>query len=428
MDLEQLEETQIVETMSVDAEQLVADIEEAGEYEVQAVSALNTVSGLLDMESTYDKIVVADNESITENQLAAFRAGVASSMIAANGNMKVAFGIDTEASFTDATTAYAKDVEGIKEFFKKIWQKIKAGLVKANAFFRKMFLKFINMVSFRKGTLEKLEEDVAAAATGNEELKASKFGIVKKLAAPATVAGKLSGDTIAMDLLIMKVMFYGADGTPLETISKATSEAAKSLKALLDAKTLDNAALENVGAKLMSTVTTVMEDKDAIKSLEKVDASSMKKFKKANAVAVLRATGSNIYMFGVSEKASIITGSVKVKADKVKKATGLTGSFVTAALKVATKANDEFKDIVNTAFDAYDTAEDIASAFEGVKLESLDEDVKKGVKAMEKMGKNLVSNTPWIAFHTSMGVYKSTGYVIGLAKAYLKDVKDDDKK
>ena len=425
MDLETLvEEQPSVELESFDTEALVADTEELAHDAQDVESTLSTISGLVAMDETFETLTVGDQESLSDNQLTAFRAGIATTMIAANSDMKTAFGIDTEATYVDATTAYAKDVEGIKEFFKKIWAKIKAGLIKANSFFKKMFVKFLNLVSFRKGTIEKLIEDVDASSTGNETLKASKFGIVKKLAAPATAAGKLSGDKVVLDTTVLDVLYSGGEDNFVVTVNKTIKDAAKGLKAVTDGKMslLDS---DKISTGIKDSLSAVLKDKDTMKALEKVDASSMKKFKKSKDFKIIRSGGNKLYVVGTSEK-SILTGTVKVKADKVKTLEGLNSAFLKDGLKRAENTNENFKDLVNTAFEMYDDAESLANTFSNIKVaDTASDNVKAAVKAGEKMGKNLVSASPWIAFHTSMGLYKAVGYTMGLAKAYLKDVKDD---
>jgi len=424
MDLEQLENEQVqAPVVNVDVLELTHDVEEISELAADVESSLNTVNGLIAMEETFDAITIGDQESITDNQLTAFRAGMATTMIAANGNLKAAFGIDTEATYVDATSAYAKDVEGIKEFFKKIWEKIKKGLIKANAFFRKMFLKFLNMVTFRKGTIEKLQEDVDAATTGNETLKASKHGVVKKLAAAASISGTLNGDTIKFGTVTAKAMYAGAlDNNAVAVMSQTAGTLSKELKGAVESG--NNEKIEGAFSKLAELGGDIV----SIKDLEKIDSSTTKKFKKADVIVPIRVSGSKLYLFGVTSKTNVITGTASVKADKVKVLEGLTSTLVSDVLKTAATANEDFKDIVNGAFEAYDDAETLAEAFEGIKLpENTTPEHKAAIKSAEKMGKQLSSATPWIAFHTSMGVYKAVGYSIGLAKAYLKDVKEEDK-
>ena len=418
----------------VDMVEVVADTEDMMVNSMDAESSVNTVMGLVALDETLGSVTATDAESMTDATLTTFRAGVSAMAIASDASTKALFGMDTEASYVTAKAAYVRDVEGIQEFFKKIWEKIKAGLVKANAFFRKTFLKFLNLVSFRKGTLEKLDEDITAATDGNNELKASKFSIVRKMGALAILAGA-KGEDVVIDGSTVGLMF------PTTTAIDALAASAKTIKGEIEtAVTTFNGSevisegnikirLDELTAAIKDVKIGDGKSKSDMDALEKLDSGTMKKFKNVENFEVIRKTGNGIYVFGITGKNKIETGVVKVKTDKIKTLSGLSGANLLLIIKEATKVNENFKDVIDTAFNAYDASEEIADVFTGIKLDDkITSENKKGMKAVEAIGKNLTSSTPWIAYHTAMNTYKQVGYAIDLGKAYLKDVKDDKDK
>ena len=103
-------------------------------------------------------------------------------------------------------------------------------------------------------------------------------------------------------------------------------------------------------------------------ALEKLDSGTMKKFKNVENFEVIRKTGNGIYVFGITGKNKIETGVVKVKTDKIKTLSGLSGANLLLIIKEATKVNENFKDVIDTAFNAYDASEEIADVFTGIKV------------------------------------------------------------
>ena len=416
MDLEQLENRPEVEAVELDVEELVTTAQDIVELEADVETAFSNVHGLAAMTDEYETILDnADKESITESQLTSLRAGIVAGMVAANADASKILGVDVESKIIVPSSSLAYDLEGVKEFVKKMWEKFKAGLVKVNAFFKKLFLKFINMVSFRKGTLEKLEEDVAAAATIKTEIKDK--GLATKLGYVNFYNDKTDTDIDCTGYT--EVLNYKHSKDTLKVLEEGIKEVEDRIK---DIKANPGQFTTIVGVERFKSVSNGILKLSSSKLLSK---DAIRASSKIENFIVGGATGNTVNVLGVTAKGSISKMVVKwnVKPKTVK----VSSAALVALLKDASSVNDDFKSIINDIFGVVDASMDATEALSDLGMSSdiikLTDNAKKEFSTASKTLKNVVSLTPWLAYKQGLSIYKEVGVTIALAKAALKDDK-----
>jgi len=423
MDLETLEEKKVTVTAVDDTVSLLSDVEEMVELETDTESAFSTLMGLTPMVEEYETILSnADRESITESQLTALRIGVVSGLQNANADARTVMGIDLESDIVVPSSALALDLEGIKDFAKKMWEKFKRALIKANAFFKKLFVKFLNLVTFRKGTIEKLMEDMEASSSVQTEIKS------KKLANSFAFHDFIGKKDVSSEVDISDYKeIYNA--TAIIDSTKALTAGVKDLGER--AKEVKKSAESDLKGNFPSIgMSKFAELKNALRGLGVFKVNEKTVIAKEKVDIFIPAGAWGLKLPGISidtkGKAKKFTLTPTGKPSSIK---GVSQSNLVALLKSAEKANDDFKSTVDDIFaivgDVMSISDDMDDVMSGVKdFGQNDADKKATFNTAKKGIQNTISILPWFAFKSSMALYKEIGGVIALSKEALKEGKD----
>jgi len=416
MDLEQLEENKKY-VIVMDREEYIQEVEDIEELVNEGEVAFSNVDGILAMGESYREILTnADKENITANQVLALRASVVASMQAAKGDAKSLLGLDMESTVIVPSSSLQYDLEGVKDFVKKLWEKFKSALVKANAFFKKLFLKILNVVSMRKGTIERLEEEVSNATSIRSEI--TNAGLAKKLTL-VNFYNEKNSDVVSVGSYtkIKNYITIKGSGKGLETSVKTLEKRVK----LLDSMVKKKDFAELIDAKYFNDIDDGIL---SIANLKKLSSGSLLT-DKIDKFILGGVEGVNAYGIGISPKGKVMKFTVALKYQKGKAITDIKQNSLTALLKDAGNINDDFKSLVDDTFalvgdtmDASDRLGDIIMSKDAVTL--FDENKKQFAREKKDM-KNIISLTPWLAYKQVMGVYREIGAVISLATEALKD-------
>lgn len=414
MELNDLIEKNIekVDLESIDAEMILQDTEEISELERETENAFSNVFGLNGMIEEYGTIIEnVDTESITENQLTALRVGIVGGFQAANADSKRLVGIDVENEIIVPSSSLMYDMEGLKEFAKKAWEKFKTLLIKANAFFRKLFLKFLNMVSFRKGTIEKLEEDLAATTVLNTKLD--------KLASKASFINVVNGKTGKEANLgsYKNLLNAGINVNIAKDLNAAVKSLADRVKTI-EAYVKDGGTLD---AKLVAGKSFFNKVSSGVKNMSTFPIPDVTKYETVLLGGLFGNKGSAI---GIKKNGEAVKASIKVTSP-CKTITGVTTANLESLLKEAATVNDDFKSIVNDTFEVVDDVMGISEDMSDIvtKGASLTDEKKKQFSTDKKAVRNMISLLPWMAFNSALSLYKEVGFVIALTKASIKETK-----
>ena len=401
MHLDTLDNTSKISESYVDSTEYLTDVEEMVELETDTESTFDSLYKLPLLEDGYDTILTnIDRESITESQLHALRVSVATS-------------IDTEDFIGNVNSALALDLESIKDFLKDSWKKFKHLLIKANTLFKKLFIKFLNLVSFRKGTIESLLEEVESASTLNTEIKNKK--LAEGLSLHLTFSTELTGKEV--DLSNYKevhninsskdtLKYLNNSVEIIELLAKALKKAIENGDTTSD---IDITVFNNVSKGLEHTGSFLASGSKMAKGSVFIPAGTYGL--KIHGLLVTKTGKTNKHTLnGKGKPTSII---------------GVNQKSLISLLKSAGKANGDFKSIVDDTFDVVDDMMDIAeridSLLDGIgALKEHDESKRFFINNTSRRIKGTLSSLPWFAFKCTLNLYKEIGGVIKLGKEAIK--------